>query len=328
MRFFLGLLALAVGPLASATPVARQDNGGGNEKVAFVGYGAMGSEMGPHLVEAGYEVFAYDIREERNEIARGHGVTVGQSDADVANQASIILGIVMSADIPEAYLGSEGIMAGAQSGDIVIMCSTTSPEMLEKVRAGAPEGVIVVDAPIVGGVKYAREASVTWFVGTDDEAVYNRIAPVLDVLGTPRHVGENGAGVEYKLISNVAIMGAEVGLREALDLADVFNRPYNQSLEFISAGPMAAVVERATDTTNPRPLRQSAEDDDALLSAVKKPKKTLPLSLAARNRLWEAVDVNRPINFDPDFVDLTRKTTSREPYHEPPQEAQEAPAQQ
>jgi len=76
---------------------------------------------------------------------------------------------------------------------------------------------------------------------------------------------------------------------------------------------MKAVVERALDVSNPRPLRRSAEDDDTLVSAVDDPARSLPLTIAGRQRLWEAV--NADAEFEPDFVDLTRRTTSRPHHH-------------
>ncbi|GAB3804513.1 NAD(P)-dependent oxidoreductase [Micromonospora zhanjiangensis] len=276
--------------------------------IAIVGFGDMGEQMAPHLLAAGHQVRVSDIADSRLEAARRMGTTAVASAAEAARGADVIFGLVMSNDIPTAYLGNDGILAGAEPGASVLICSTTTRPVIEQVHAAAPSGVVVLDSPIVGGVKYARERAITFLVGgsADD---FERVKSVLDDLGRSRHVGEFGAGVDYKLITNVAIMAAEVGLREALDLADILGRDYATSLEFMAVGPMKAVVERALDVSNPRPLRRSAEDDDTLLSAVDDPARLLPISIAGRQRLWEAVNVDP--EFEPDFVDLTRKTTSR-----------------
>ncbi|MBQ1040913.1 MULTISPECIES: NAD(P)-dependent oxidoreductase [unclassified Micromonospora] len=276
--------------------------------IAIVGFGDMGEQMAPHLLAAGHQVRVSDISDSRLEKARRIGTTAVASAAEAARGADVIFGLVMSNDIPTAYLGDDGILAGAQPGASVLICSTTTRAIVDQVRAAAPSGVAVLDSPIVGGVKYARERTITFLVGgsADD---FGRVKSVLDDLGRSRHLGEFGAGVDYKLITNVAIMAAEAGLREALDLADILGRDYETSLELMAAGPMRAVVERALDVANPRPLRRSAEDDDTLVSAVDDPARLLPISTAGRQRLWEAVNVDP--NFEPDFVDLTRKTTSR-----------------
>ncbi|MFD6568329.1 NAD(P)-dependent oxidoreductase [Micromonospora profundi] len=276
--------------------------------IAIVGFGDMGEQLAPHLLAAGHQVRVSDISDSRLEAARRMGTTAVASAAEAARGADVIFGLVMSNDIPTAYLGDDGILVGARPGASVLICSTTTRAIVDQVRAAAPSGVAVLDSPIVGGVKYARERAITFLVGgsADD---FERVKSVLDGLGRSRHVGEFGAGVDYKLITNVAIMAAEAGLREALDLADILGRDYETSLELMAAGPMRAVVERALDVTNPRPLRRSAEDDDTLVSVVEDPARLLPISTAGRQRLWEAVNVDP--NFEPDFVDLTRKTTSR-----------------
>jgi len=117
---------------------------------------------------------------------------------------------VMSNDIPTAYLGNDGVLAGAQPGAVVLICSTTTRSIVDQVHAAAPRRVVVLDTPIVGGVRYARERAITFLVGGPAEG-FERVKSVLDDLGTPRYLGELGAGVDYKLITNVAIMAAEAG---------------------------------------------------------------------------------------------------------------------
>ncbi|WP_314172293.1 NAD(P)-dependent oxidoreductase [Streptomyces winkii] len=281
--------------------------------VAVIGIGDMGAEIVPHLVSAGHEVTAFDPVPERLDRARDAGAEAASSPAAAARGADVVLGLVMAEDIPAAYLAADGILAGTSSGSVVLIGSTTTPTAVEGINAQAPDGVAVLDAPMVGGVRYAREKSLTFLVGGPERTVAV-VEPVLTSLGKVRHVGDFGAGVAYKLITNVAIMAAEAGIREALDLADVLGADYGTALDLMSAGPLGAVVSRALDTSNPRPLRRSAEDDDALLSAVHDSGKLLPISTAGRKRLWEAV--NTTPGFEPDFVDLTRKTTSR-PGHRP-----------
>ncbi|MFF2013924.1 NAD(P)-dependent oxidoreductase [Streptomyces sp. NPDC058195] len=278
------------------------------ETIAVIGFGDMGEQMVPHLLSAGHAVRVYDVDAAKLRSAGEAGAEVCATAADAARGAGITLGLVMSDDITSAYFGDDGILAGARPGSFVLVCSTTTPAILESVDAAAPEGVTIVDTPIVGGVKYARERGITFLVGATQNA-FASVRPALEALGHAKHVGAFGSGVAYKLITNVAIMAAEAGIREALDLADLLGKDYGTALELMSVGPMAPVVARALDTTNPRPLRRSAEDDDTLLSSVDDPPSQLPISHAGAARLWEAVKAAD--GFEPDFVDLTRKATAR-----------------
>jgi 3-hydroxyisobutyrate dehydrogenase len=278
--------------------------------VAVVGVGDMGSEMIPHLVAARINVTAYDVNRERLEAAVAQGARPSNSPAAAAREANVVLSLVMSADIPSAHLGENGILAGLQAGAVLVIGSTTTPDIIHGINNKVPEKAYVVDAPIVGGVRYARERSVTFLVGGSQPAV-DKAEAVLSTLGKVEKVGEFGSGVSYKLITNVLVMAAEAGLREALDLTDILGGDYETALRLFGIGPMAAVVSRALDQSNPRPLRASAEDFDVLLSAIKD-KSLLPISTAGRNRLWAAVSAKS--GYEPMFVDLSRKTTALRQY--------------
>jgi 3-hydroxyisobutyrate dehydrogenase len=278
--------------------------------VAVVGVGDMGSEMIPHLVAARFDVTAYDVDRRRLEAAVHQGARPSDSPAAAAREADIVLSLVMSAGIQSAHLGENGILAGLQPGAVLAIGSTTTPDIVRGIKNKVPENADMVDAPIVGGVRYAKERSVTFLVGGSEPAV-DKAEVVLAKLGRVEKVGEFGSGVAYKLITNALVMAAEAGLREALDLTDILGGDYETALRLFGVGPMAAVVSRALDESNPRPLRASAEDFDVLLSVVED-KSLLPLSTAGRNRLWTAVGA-KP-GYEPMFVDLTRKTTALRQY--------------
>jgi 3-hydroxyisobutyrate dehydrogenase len=278
--------------------------------VGLVGVGDMGAAMLPHLLAAGFSVTVYDVDPVRLQAASAAGAGAASSPADAAQDADVVLSLVMSADIPAAVLADDGALAGLRPGAVLVSGSTTTPEMARRIQAAAADGALLVDAPIVGGVRYAREKAITFLVGGSPEAT-GRADEVVSALGKIEHVGEYGLGVAYKLITNAFVMAAEVGLREALDLTDMLGGDYPTALRLFGVGPMAAVVNRPLDESNPRPLRASAEDFDTLLSIVDDPA-ALPISAAGRDRLWAAVDAED--GFEPMFVDLTRNTTALPAY--------------
>ena len=280
--------------------------------VAVVGVGDMGSEMIPHLLAARFDVTAYDVNRGRLQVAVDQGARRSDSPAAAAREADVVLSLVMSADIESVHLGENGILAGLKPGAVLVIGSTTTPDIVRGIKKQAPENAHVVDAPIVGGVRYARERSVTFLLGGSQPGV-DKAEVVLSALGKVEKVGEFSLGVSYKLITNVLVMAAEAGLREALDLTDILGGDYDTALRLCRIGPMAAVVSRALDESNPRPLRASAEDFDVLLSSIKD-KSLLPISAAGRNRLWTAVTAKS--ESEPMFVDLTRKTTALRQYRE------------
>ncbi|MFC9995424.1 NAD(P)-dependent oxidoreductase [Nocardia sp. NPDC127526] len=182
--------------------------------VGFVGLGDMGSRMVPHLLRAGHTVRVCDLLPERTAGAVAQGAIESADPADAARGADLVISAVMSADIPAAHLGPAGILSGLRPGVVLAMLSTTTPAVLQLISAAMPEGTRLLDATLVGGVRYAAEAGLTVLLGGGDDAVA-AAEPILAEFGEVVRVGPLGSGVAYKLITNVVVMAAEAGLRGA-----------------------------------------------------------------------------------------------------------------
>jgi 3-hydroxyisobutyrate dehydrogenase len=207
--------------------------------VGFVGLGDIGSRMVPHVLRANHRVIAFDVMRNRLAAMTALGAVAAESAAAAARDADVVISAVMSADIPAAHLGRLGILAGMRAGAALAMLSTTSPQMLQSIASQMPAGVHLVDAPLIGGVRYAAEAALTVLLAGSDEAMA-LTEPILALFGNVVHVGPLGSGVAYKLITNVVVMAAEAGLREALDLTDILGCSYKTTLDLLARGPMAA----------------------------------------------------------------------------------------
>jgi 3-hydroxyisobutyrate dehydrogenase len=272
--------------------------------IGFVGLGDMGSRMVPHVLRANHRVIVFDVVQDRLDAMTALGAIAVETAAAAARDSDVVISAVMSADIPAVHLGPLGILAGMRVGTALAMLSTTSPQMLQSIASQMPAGVHLVDAPLIGGVRYASEASLTVLLAGTDEAMA-LTEPILALFGNVVHVGPLGSGVAYKLITNVVVMAAEAGLREALDLTDILGCSYKTTLDLLARGPMAAVVKRALDRDNPRAIRDSAIDFDVLVSAGGED--SLPISAAGRGRIWAAAEASQTL---PVFFDLTTHTTA------------------
>ena len=272
--------------------------------VGFVGLGDMGSRMVPHVLRANHRVIVFDVVREQLDAMTALGAVAAESAAAAARDTDVVISAVMSADIPAAHLGPREILAGMRAGTALAILSTTSPDMLQSIASQMPAGVHLVDAPLIGGVRYAAEASLTVLLAGTDEAMA-LTEPILGLFGNIVRVGTLGSGVAYKLITNVVVMAAEAGLREALDLTDILGCSYETALDLLARGPMAAVVKRALDRDNPRAIRNSAIDFDVLVSAGGEG--NLPISAAGRRRIWAAAEAG-PL--PPVFFDLTTRITA------------------
>ena len=162
----------------------------------------MGGPMCIRLVQAGYQVTAYDINEQALQSVVGHGAIAAKSGADCASGADIFLTSLPRPDHVEAVmLGSDGAVARLKPGATWIDLTTNRKDLIETIAASAPHGVQIVDCPVTGAVDGARNGKLTLFIGGDDDAVA-RVKPILSHLGLVIHCGPRGTGNVVKLVTN------------------------------------------------------------------------------------------------------------------------------
>ncbi|KRK47532.1 3-hydroxyisobutyrate dehydrogenase-like beta-hydroxyacid dehydrogenase [Secundilactobacillus kimchicus JCM 15530] len=276
--------------------------------ITFIGTGFMGSEMVPHLVANGYTVTVFDRDSDKTRRLASDQIHVAHSLEEAVRASSIIITSVMSTDVLDLHLGTgnqSGIVHFLNPDSILIVTSTLDPEKIATIKAAMPAQTKLLDAPIIGGVRYAREGSLV-LIPAGDKTAYESAKPVLETFGHVEYVGKSGNGAKLKLITNVGIMAAEAGIRETLDLADVYDIDYDTTLHLMQLGPLKPVVTRALDENNPRPLKDSVADEVELLSATDKLVE-LPMVKASMRRLQMAVDA---VEGEARFSDITHKNTS------------------
>ena len=64
------------------------------KRTAMIGLGAMGLQMGRHMVKHGFEVMGYDISAEAAKKAESHGVRICGSVADAGKSAEVVFVMV------------------------------------------------------------------------------------------------------------------------------------------------------------------------------------------------------------------------------------------
>jgi 3-hydroxyisobutyrate dehydrogenase len=198
-------------------------------RIGFVGLGQMGAPMCARLVQAGFEVTAYDLRPEAVRGAAAGGARPGGDAAACAREADVLMTMLPGpAQVEDVLLGAGGALAALPGGAVAVDMSTGSAEAGARVlEAARPRGIAVLDAPVADALR-APEGLLTIFVG-GDAADVARVRPVLEAMGDPDriiHVGPHGAGATVKLLVNLqwfvhAAAAAEalvVGARAGLDV--------------------------------------------------------------------------------------------------------------
>ncbi|MGD2200043.1 MAG: NAD(P)-dependent oxidoreductase [Candidatus Bathyarchaeota archaeon] len=191
------------------------------KKIGFIGLGLMGSGMSMNLIKAGFPVTVWNRTASKMDPLVEAGAKAAASPKEVAEASEIILSIVTdSPDVEEVIMGSKGVIHGASTGDIVIDMSTISPAVTRDIAERLGEkGVRMLDAPVSGGAIGAQNGTLSIMVGGDPET-FNEALPVFEAMGkTITHVGGNGMGQTVKLVNQILVGTAMLGVAEALMFA-------------------------------------------------------------------------------------------------------------
>ena len=188
--------------------------------IGFVGVGNMGNPMAANLIKAGHRLTIHDLKREAATNLLEMGATWADTPGEtVPGNEVVFTSLPLPRDVDAVVLGEKGILEGAPQGSIHVDLSTNSPTAIQNIhRVCQEKGVTVLDAPVSGGVYGAAAGTLAVMVG-GDEAVFQRVKPALDAIGS--HVvycGPIGAGMICKICNNLVSMGTGVLLAEALTL--------------------------------------------------------------------------------------------------------------
>ncbi len=188
--------------------------------VGFIGLGIMGHPMAEHILKAGYPLTVYNRTRSKTETLASRGAEVTDSPAEVAARSEVIITMVSdSPDVEKVVAGPKGVVGNIRPHSVVIDMSTISPEVErnlgEKLRARECE---LMDAPVSGGDVGARNATLVIMVGGDKE-VFERVRPILEVMGSVTYCGELGCGQLTKLCNQILVSANLLGVSEALTFA-------------------------------------------------------------------------------------------------------------
>lgn len=196
------------------------------KSVGIIGLGVMGLRCAQNLMKTGFSVRGFDPFAPAVERANKEGISSYPSVAEVARRSDVVILFVPTpADTEEVLLGEKGLHKGAGAGLIVINMSTVDPGTNERMaKALAPQGVVFVDAPVlgspdgVGGWGFA--------VGGTDIDVASIQDILLSLSGSPSkifHVGPVGSGSKLKLLNNMMLGAINACAAETLALAKKMN---------------------------------------------------------------------------------------------------------
>jgi 3-hydroxyisobutyrate dehydrogenase-like beta-hydroxyacid dehydrogenase len=188
--------------------------------IGFIGLGTMGKSMASNLIAAGYTLYVHNRSQEPVEEMVSKGAIACHTPVEVAKNSSVvILCLPDSRVVEKIILGKNGLIEGLSDGKILIDMTTSEPESTKAIHSKlSEEGIHMLDAPISGGPKGAKEGTLSIMVGGDSK-VFEACHPIFDVIGKKLyHVGDIGAGHTVKAVNNLLYGTLLVASCEAISL--------------------------------------------------------------------------------------------------------------
>ena len=191
-------------------------------RIGFIGLGNMGLPMAQNLIKAGHQVEGVDMSSAQTDRLRAGGGAVAETAKIAAARGDVVITMLPAGQhVREVYLGPNGIVESANAGTLLIDCSTIDVESARFVAAAAEaKGLMMLDAPVSGGVGGATAGTLTFMVGGSERA-FARAESILQVMGkTIVHAGGSGNGQAAKICNNMILGISMIAVSEAFVLAE------------------------------------------------------------------------------------------------------------
>jgi 3-hydroxyisobutyrate dehydrogenase-like beta-hydroxyacid dehydrogenase len=212
------------------------------DRLGFVGTGTIGAPMAKRLLDAGHRLVVCDRVEAATAPLVAAGATRAASPREVASACRVVFtSLPGPAQVEEVATGKDGLLAGAQAGDIHVDLSTSAFEAVRALAAReAAAGVQLVDAPVSGGVMGAAQGTLT-VMASGERAAFERVEKLLGAFGKNIfYLGASGNGTLTKLVNNAIFLCGGLLVQETFAMAAKAGLDPNRLLEVVQKSSGAA----------------------------------------------------------------------------------------
>jgi 3-hydroxyisobutyrate dehydrogenase-like beta-hydroxyacid dehydrogenase len=190
-------------------------------KVGFVGLGRMGQGMARRLLDAGHDLWVYDVFAAQTASLASAGAHAAASVADLAARSEVVVTmLVEDAAVGQVGFGPRGLCESLPKGAIHLVMGTHGVAVVRQLEAAHREaGQTLVAAPVLGRPDLAATGQLGIVVGGREDAVA-RCTALLQSMG--RRIFSAGVKPEsataIKLANNAVLGCAMVAMAEGFSL--------------------------------------------------------------------------------------------------------------
>ena len=197
----------------------------------------MGNPMAGQLVKKGFDVTVFDAREgPRHAFVAEHGGKAAATLAAAGQGADAVIFMVPSDKVVRQVLFDDKFAAVLARGTLVIDMSSSDPRGTVAIGKDLAQcGIGYVDAPVMGGVIFAKDATLDIMAGGDAELV-QRCKPLLEAMGRKLYIcGPLGSGHALKCLANYINACTLINVIEAMTIGKKFGIDTEVMVESITA---------------------------------------------------------------------------------------------
>jgi 3-hydroxyisobutyrate dehydrogenase len=195
-------------------------------QIGFIGIGQMGMPMIRNLLQANLSVTGFDLNPlVADELKSEIHFEMATSAIALTKKCDVIILMLPDSNIVDRLLweGEDALSKAMNSKQTIIDMSSSDPV---RSRANfdrlAQLGISFIDAPVSGGVRRAKDGSLSIMIGGLAPAVES-VQPIFKAMGkTLVHVGAAGAGHAVKALNNYVSASGLLAVCEALIAAEKF----------------------------------------------------------------------------------------------------------
>jgi len=207
-------------------------------RIGCLGLGNMGQPMAGKLLDAGHELFVYDVREEAMLPLLERQARRTTSAKELAEACDTVIVSLPTLEIFRLALsGPDGLLAGKALKTLVNTCTVGVTFIREVETECAAAGVTVIDVPISGGIGGAKAGTLAMMVSGNPGKVAD-LMPMFQLWGRTIVVAGDrpGSAQVMKLTNNMLCAVALVATSEAMTMSGKAGIPDDAMLQILNNG--------------------------------------------------------------------------------------------
>ena len=208
-------------------------------RVGFLGLGLMGSAMARRLLDQGFPIVAWDRNPEKVKALESAGAEPAASAGDVVREVDLVITMLPTADVVLEVV--EPLLEDWPQRTIWVQMSSVGANEADQLTwTATSHGITLVDAPVSGSTRPAREGQLT-VLASGPGSARAAVHPVFDALASRvLWLGEAGMGSRLKLAANHWMIAKVAVLAESMRLCEAMGLDQRHFIALLDGGPLGS----------------------------------------------------------------------------------------